>query len=249
MSHMLPHLSQNTSTRSLSLVFRPPSLSCPSELDQETLRDSRPSGRYTKSASPNGYEPKLIQSDDFEPRRIELDRNLGTDLQPERIELDQNIGIDPYQIPWLSKTDHRRYGENWKIWWRHALPPIKDTLRLRFSWKHCRLGSWRWRITKNAGLTAVCTWARKILCFFSRTHSFRGTRSKNNAEERSKCTTYSSCSLQKRELEVKFISRATSVWETGCIVFIKERRTGEAVRKFYVQICWSVKIGKISSWK
>ena len=40
MSHMLPHLSQNTSARLLSLIFRPysPSLSCPSELDQETLR-------------------------------------------------------------------------------------------------------------------------------------------------------------------------------------------------------------------
>ena len=61
MSHMLPHLPQNTSTRSLSPtspVFRPysPSLSCPtsahSELDYETLRDPRRSGRYTKSASP-----------------------------------------------------------------------------------------------------------------------------------------------------------------------------------------------------
>ena len=55
MSHMLPHLPQNFTTRSLSptsLVFRPssPSLSCPtpahSGLDQETLRDSRLSHRY-----------------------------------------------------------------------------------------------------------------------------------------------------------------------------------------------------------
>ena len=43
--------------------------------------------------------------------------------------------------------------------------------------------------------------------------------------------------LWKRELEVKFISRATSVWETGCSVFIKERRTGKSDQKFYVQIC------------
>ena len=28
-----------------------------------------------------------------------MDRNLGTDLQPRRIELDQNIGTDPEQIP------------------------------------------------------------------------------------------------------------------------------------------------------
>ena len=88
-SHMLPYLSLNTSKRSLSPtspIFQPssPSLSCPSELDQETLRDSRRSGGYTQSASHTGYEPKLIQFDDFEPGRIELDRNLGT---------------DPYQIP------------------------------------------------------------------------------------------------------------------------------------------------------
>ena len=50
MSHMLLHFSQSTSTRSLSLVFRPssPSLSCPSELEQEAHRDPRRSGGYTK---------------------------------------------------------------------------------------------------------------------------------------------------------------------------------------------------------
>ena len=93
MSHMLPHLPQNTCTRSLSptsTIFRPssPSLSCPtsapSGLDQDTLRDPRRSGGYTKSASPTGNEPKLIQSDEYELQGIELDRNIGT---------------DPYQIP------------------------------------------------------------------------------------------------------------------------------------------------------
>ena len=45
---------------------------------------------------------------------------------------------------------------------------------------------------KKAGLTAACTWARRKLWFFSETHSFRETRSKNNTEERDKCTTYTS---------------------------------------------------------
>ena len=65
MSHMLPHLSQNTSTRSLSPTFRRSSrsLSCFSELDQETLRDPRRSGGKTKSACSTGYEPKMTQSD------------------------------------------------------------------------------------------------------------------------------------------------------------------------------------------
>ena len=53
--------------------------------------------------------------------------------------------------------------------------------------------------------------------------------------------------LKKRELEVTFISRATSVWEFGCSVFIEERRTRKSVRKFFVLICWSVEFGKISS--
>ena len=109
---MLPHVSLNTSTRSLSPTspsFRPsPSLSCPLELDQETLRDSRRSGGPTKSTSPTGYEPKVIQSDDFEPRRIELDRSFGTDVQLRRIELDRNIGTDPYQIPEGILGDHHQ---------------------------------------------------------------------------------------------------------------------------------------------
>ena len=68
MSHTLPHLPQNTSTRSLSPtspVFRTssPSLTCPisvhSGLEYETLRHPRRSGGYTNSAPPTGYEPKL----------------------------------------------------------------------------------------------------------------------------------------------------------------------------------------------
>ena len=101
MSYMLPHLSQSTSTRCLPPIIRPssPSLSCPSELDQETLRDSRRSGGHAESASPTGHEHKLIQSDDIEPRRLELDRNLGADLQLRRVEFDRNIGTGLYQIP------------------------------------------------------------------------------------------------------------------------------------------------------
>ena len=39
-----------------------------------------------KMACPTGYEPKMIQSDDLEPRRIELDRNLWTDPYQNRKE-------------------------------------------------------------------------------------------------------------------------------------------------------------------
>ena len=82
MSHMWP---LNTTTRSpspTSPIFRPssPSLSCPVELE---------------SASPTGYGPKVIEPEDLEPRRIELDRNLGTD--PYQI-LERILG-DHYQNP------------------------------------------------------------------------------------------------------------------------------------------------------
>ena len=69
------------------------------------------------------------------------------------------------------------------------------------------------------------------LWFSSKTHSFRETGSRSNTEVKGKCTTYSSWSLKMRELEVKFISRASSVCETGCSV-IKERQTWKPVQKF-----------------
>ena len=52
------------------------------------------------AASPTGHEPNLVQSDDLQPRRIELDRNLGTD-----------------------PSYHRRYKGIWQFWCRHALRP------------------------------------------------------------------------------------------------------------------------------
>ena len=39
----------------------------------------RQSGGSTQIPSLTGCEPKVIESEDLEPRRIELDRNLGTD--------------------------------------------------------------------------------------------------------------------------------------------------------------------------
>ena len=142
MSHMLPHLPQNTSTRSLSPTspaFRPssPSLSCPTSVHSGLdLKPCETHGGYTKSVSPTSYEPQITQSDnlearrieldrnlgtDLQPRRLELDRNLGTDLQPRRLKLDQNIGTVPFQIPErivgddCQKSYHGRYGGNWKL--------------------------------------------------------------------------------------------------------------------------------------
>ena len=96
----------NTSTRSLSPtspIFRPssPSLSCPLELDQETLQDSGRSGGSTESASPTGYEPKMVQSDDFEPGRVDFDQNIGTDTY----QIPEGILGDDYQSPITEDTE------------------------------------------------------------------------------------------------------------------------------------------------
>ena len=208
MSHMLPHLPQNTSTRSLSPTspaFRPssPSLSCPisahSGLEHEN--PARPTAKWRihgicmshrlraqKFPSPTHLRREelswteilgLIYSlEDLSWTEIlgliySLEDLSSTDLILVQIRINHQTEFWEMTIKILSQKVWRRL----KNWCRHALRPIKDTLRLRFSWKHCRLGSWRRRITKNAGLTGVCIWARRKLWFFWKTHSFRETRS------------------------------------------------------------------------
>ena len=140
MSRSLPHKTLTTSTSSLSpasSVFQPfsPSQSFPLVLDPYIpCDDSWRSGGSTENPSPTGHEPKVIQSNDLEPGRIELERNLGSDLHQtqERI-----------YGRWLSKSCHWRYARIWTSWCRDALHPIK-----KIHSDYWRLGSWRWRITK-----------------------------------------------------------------------------------------------------
>ena len=86
MSRSLPRLTLTTSASSLSAassVFPPfsPSQSCPLVLDPY-IPATIPGGVADplKIPSPTGHEPKVIQSNDLEPGRTELDRNLGSDL-------------------------------------------------------------------------------------------------------------------------------------------------------------------------
>ena len=91
MSRSLPHLTLTTSTSSLSPtspLFPTPSPSHPGPLAHDPCLpcdDSRQSGGSTQIPSLTGCEPKVIEPEDLEPRRIELDRNLGTDPSQERI--------------------------------------------------------------------------------------------------------------------------------------------------------------------
>ena len=78
MSRSLPHLTLTTSTRALSLtspVFPsfPPSHPSPVVHDPYLpCEDPRQGGGSTQIPSPTGYDPKVIELEDLEPRRIEL---------------------------------------------------------------------------------------------------------------------------------------------------------------------------------
>ena len=61
-----------------------------------------------------------------------------------------------------TKTYRWRYGGIWKSWFRYVLCPITDAFRSWLSGEHCRLGSWRWRITKKC-------WLHHCMCKVERT--------------------------------------------------------------------------------
>ena len=85
MSRSLPHLTLTTSTSSLSPTSPTfptfsPSHPSPSAHDPYLpCEDPRQSGGSTQIPSLTGYEPKVIEPEDLGPRRVETNRNLGTD--------------------------------------------------------------------------------------------------------------------------------------------------------------------------
>ena len=116
MSHSLPHLTLTTSTSSLS----PTSPIFPTIYPRHT----RPSvhdpylpcevpwqrGGSTQIPSLTGYEPKSVEIKAIDTEAIEPE-----DLEPRRIQLDRNLGTDPYQIQ--------------ERFWRNKLPnPITEDI-------------------------------------------------------------------------------------------------------------------------
>ena len=94
MSRSLPHLTLTTSTSSLSPtspIFPTisPTHTRPLARDPYLPCDvPRQSGGSAQIPSLTGFEPKLIETEAIEPE----------DLEPRKIELDRNLGTDPYQI-------------------------------------------------------------------------------------------------------------------------------------------------------
>ena len=99
MSHSLPLLTLTTSTSSLSPIastspiFPTPLHTSPVILDPSIPCDvPRQSGGSTEIPSLTGDEPKSVENNAFDTEAIEPE-----DLEPRRIELDRNLGTDPYQ--------------------------------------------------------------------------------------------------------------------------------------------------------
>ena len=106
--------------------------------------DLRQSVGCTQTVTPAGDEPKSIETKVIETQAINPE-----DLEPRRIELDRNLGTDPYQIQerFMRNSVTEDVDEFGKSWCRDVLPPVTDAFRLWLTGGHCRLGSWGWRIT------------------------------------------------------------------------------------------------------
>ena len=137
MSHSLPHLTLTTSISSLSPssstspVF--PTVS-PSQTNTMNLNPNiypangpQQSGGSTQIQSLTGYEPKSVEVKDIGTEAISPE-----DLEPRRIELDRNFGTDPHQIHERfvrsSLTDDME--EFRKSWCRCVLLPVSHAFRI-----------------------------------------------------------------------------------------------------------------------
>ena len=87
--------------------------------------------------------------------------------------------------------------------YRDVLHPVTDAFRLWLSGEQCRLGSWRWRVTKNAGFTTVHAKSRRLWILSNA--NCTGETWCIVTGERSKCKTYSSWFKKKRERIMNFL--------------------------------------------
>ena len=99
MSH-LPLSTSTTTLSSSSPVFPPTSQTPTIHLEHNEhsgpdarshCDDLRQSGSFTQTATPTGYEPKIIETE-------EGSEAVPKDIEPKRIELDRNLWTVPYQI-------------------------------------------------------------------------------------------------------------------------------------------------------
>ena len=197
------------------------------------------SGGSTQIPSLTGYEPKSVEIKAIDTEAIEPEG-----LEPRRIELGRTLGTDPYQrqerfmrSPITEDVDEfgkvgaeTSYLESQMHSDHDSAQSIADSDLWRWRLHHCMD-----KIERTVRHLEYQLHRRNLLAMIT--------------GEKSKCKTYSCWSLEKRELDVKFISRTESVWETRCNFSIKDHGTGKSTQEFFFQKRWSVKSGKISSCK
>ena len=228
MSRSLPHLTLTTSTSSLpftSPIFptTSPTHTRPSVHDEYFPCDGpRQGGRSTQIPSLTGYEPKLIEPEDLEPRRIELDRNLGT---------------DPYQVQERFVRDNYQ-NLSLKIWRdleklvsicpmsNHRCIPIM-TQRRALQTRILKMENYEKVLAsplyvqgrENCNSSRIPTAPVKL----SATIQEREVSAKRTQADR------------REKLDVKFISGTESIGEICCNVFIGKRRTEKSIQQFHFQ--------------
>ena len=224
MSHTLPHLTLTTSTSSLSPnpTYLPDNLTNTHKTFGTrfifTLRCSTAKWRINMNPSLTGYEPKLVETEAIEPE----------DLEPRRIELDRSLGTDPYQR-------QERFMRN-----NYQNPIAEDMdefgkVGAEMSCIQSQMHSDNDSAESTADSDLEDGELRKMLasplymqsrgdCKSSRIPTASG-KPAAMIQERSKCE--ASSSGLERKLDVKFVSRTENMCETRCNVFIMKQRTGK----------------------
>ena len=172
MFRSLPHLTVTTSTRSLSLtspIFPTFSPSHPSPLAHDPYlpcEDPQQGGGSTQIPSLTGYEPKVIELEDLEPRRIELGDNYQNPIA-EHMEEFGKVGVE------TSHLSHR------------CIPNMTQQRALQ-----TRI--WKMENYEKCRLHRCFYGSDRKILGLPEDRQLQGTRSSGNTEERDKCTTYSS---------------------------------------------------------
>ena len=172
-------------------------------------------------------ETEAIEPEDLEPRRTEL----------EQIRI--NYRKDLWEILLL------RIWTNLESWCRDVLLPVTDAFRLWLSGEHCRLGSLEVENYEKC-------WLHHCVCKVEKTMESSPNDNRTGETcwivtgERSKCKAYSSWSLEKRELDVKFISGTESNGQSADMFSSGNEEPGSHSRVL-LKKRWSIKSGKISS--
>ena len=135
-----------------------------------------------------------------------------------------------------------RCGWIWKTWCKDVLLPVTDAFRSRLSGKYCRLGSWRWRITKNDWLHHCIDKTERIVNHHEYQLHWWNLLQWYRREEQLQSV------LEKRKMMASSSQEPRATGKFAAMFLSGNEGTGKSIQ-FSFQNGWSVKYGKISSWR